>query len=349
MSSVSSKEAAVYDHQLVRTDCDQLKLDRFVNKENTAPPAMSNIELPTLREVNFSKTVDSGFESLTGNTIEVIEVKDTGDRVKSGPKATHKRPVYLSAIIQLQEAVCKARHEGAVSLLRESQFVGVANLTYALVQCKTKLYLFDFKKLSKMLFYQIIVFDFQNFDVFRFTEPAPLKELVMMALSDSASGWKEENGTKEELAVFAVTLIMSKREMLDDYYSVTIDAEENLTGLPILLAKYHPMLHNIPMFLLRLATEVDWDTEEGCFISLSEELAELYSMKPLPDCDNILRTQSGEEPQSDPNVVDWKFTVEHVLFPQFKSMLIPSERSVTDGTVLQVADLHDLYKVFERC
>ena len=160
MGSVSSKQPAVYDHQLVRTDCDQTKLDRFVNKENipAPPPAMSitNIEVPTISDVNFSKSVDSGFESLTGNTMEVIEIKDTGDEVKAGPKATHKRPVYLTTIIQLQEKVCKARHEGAVSILRESQFVGVANLTYALVQCKTKLYLFDFKKLSKTILLELL-------------------------------------------------------------------------------------------------------------------------------------------------------------------------------------------------
>jgi len=46
---------------------------------------------------------------------------------------------------------------------------------------------------------------------------------------------------------------------------------------------------------------------------------------------------------------DWKWVVEHVLFPAVKANLLPPKRWIDDGTILQIADLPDLYKVFERC
>ena len=45
----------------------------------------------------------------------------------------------------------------------------------------------------------------------------------------------------------------------------------------------------------------------------------------------------------------WKWTVEHVIFPALRSDFLPPKKMATDGSLLQIADLHDLYKVFERC
>lgn len=45
----------------------------------------------------------------------------------------------------------------------------------------------------------------------------------------------------------------------------------------------------------------------------------------------------------------WKHIVEYVLYPIFRTSLVPSKEFSTDGTFLEVANLPDLYKVFERC
>ena len=45
----------------------------------------------------------------------------------------------------------------------------------------------------------------------------------------------------------------------------------------------------------------------------------------------------------------WKWIVQHVLFPALRQGLVPPKRLSKDGTLLQVANLPDLYKVFERC
>ena len=46
----------------------------------------------------------------------------------------------------------------------------------------------------------------------------------------------------------------------------------------------------------------------------------------------------------------WPWQVENVLYRALKSPnFVPCQRLATDGSVLRVANLTDLYKVFERC
>ena len=61
--------------------------------------------------------------------------------------------------------------------------------------------------------------------------------------------------------------------MLDDYFCLEIDEEGNLVSMPQLLDGYIPYFGRLPIFLLRLATEVDWEDEESCFQNVAEELA----------------------------------------------------------------------------
>ena len=61
--------------------------------------------------------------------------------------------------------------------------------------------------------------------------------------------------------------------MLDDYFSLEIDNDGNLLSIPELLEGYVPFFGGLPIFLLRLATEVNWDDEEMCFKNLAEEFA----------------------------------------------------------------------------
>uniref|UniRef100_A0A8C3AVN3 DNA mismatch repair protein MLH1 n=1 Tax=Cyclopterus lumpus TaxID=8103 RepID=A0A8C3AVN3_CYCLU len=173
--------------------------------------------------------------------------------------------------------------------------------------------------------------------------PAPLYDLAMLALDSEESGWTEEDGPKEGLAQYIVDFLKKKTEMLEDYFSVEIDQEGNLTGLPLLLDKYTPLMVGLPMFILRLATEVNWDNEKECFRGLSKECGMFYSIRKQ----YILEAELGEE--QDAEVNSWRWQVEHILFKAFRTLLSPPKTFSEDGTVLQIANLPDLYKVFERC
>lgn len=112
-----------------------------------------------------------------------------------------------------------------------------------------------------------------------------------------------------------------------------------LAGLPILLPGNVPNPSGLPLFLLRLATKVDWSTEEACFDGICRELGYYYSQMTTIATDN-----------------DYSFTVQHFLFPAISRLLIPPKQQ-NEGDELghsrpyfqQMTKLSRLYKVFERC
>ncbi|KAJ8334573.1 hypothetical protein SKAU_G00402120 [Synaphobranchus kaupii] len=233
-------------------------------------------------------------------------------------------------------------------MLQNHSFVGCVNPQWSLIQHQTKLYLLDITKLSQELFFQILMFDFGNFGVLRLSTPAPLYDLTMLALEMPENGWSEEDGPKEGLANYIVDFLKKKAEMLEDYFSVEIDQEGNLTGLPLLLDNYIPPMEGLPMFILRLATEVNWDNEKDCFRDFSQECSTFYSIRKRYTVEEAPGAQhSVEEPGSSGS--SWRWNVEHLLFKAFRTLFSPPKHFTEDGSVLQIANLPDLYKVFERC
>uniref|UniRef100_A0A8C6S7R7 MutL homolog 1, colon cancer, nonpolyposis type 2 (E. coli) n=1 Tax=Neogobius melanostomus TaxID=47308 RepID=A0A8C6S7R7_9GOBI len=253
-----------------------------------------------------------------------------------------RRVIKLNSIKELRAEVSENNHKGLQEMLQNHSFVGCVNPQWTLIQHHTKLYLLNTTKLSQELFYQILIFDFGNFGMLKLSEPAPLYDLAMLALDSAESGWTEEDGPKEGLAQYIVDFLKNKTEMLEDYFSLEIDQDGNLTGLPMLLDKYTPVMEGLPMFILRLATEVNWDSEKECFRDFSKECSHFYSIRKQ----YILEPEPGEQQDSDSN---WRWKVEHVIFKAFRTLFSPPKQFSEDGTVLQIANLPDLYKVFERC
>lgn len=93
---------------------------------------------------------------------------------------------------------------------------------------------------------------------------------------------------------------------------------------------YVPSMCQLPMYVLRLASEVDWDDEKRCFQTIAREIATFYSYIPL----------YLEESK-------WKWIVEHVMYANIKQYLLPPEKF--REIMLQIASLSHLYRVFERC
>ena len=189
---------------------------------------------------------------------------------------------------------------------------------------------------------------------------------------------------------------------------MTITENGELSTLPLMLRGYAPNLDKLPTFLLRLGTEVnsdsllfvfvfivyyrlnfflkflhlkvDWETEIGCFETLSREFGLFYAPEP-PNFSNNLTTTSRnqddnnsmdicdkdtsninierstkEEPkfifteqQKKAEVARYKWQIEHLIFPTLKSQFIAPKSIAENGHVLQIANLPDLYRIFERC
>ncbi|XP_049927044.1 DNA mismatch repair protein Mlh1 [Epinephelus moara] len=369
-SASAESSERVYAHQMVRTDCRAQKLDAFLQPKEKPPPD-PKAGGPSSREATTKTAQPDSIEMEEMDDTDLLEAlaeqeaevpksgEDNGVQRKRPRKeqqqleeededltaaATPKRRVIkLNSVKELRAEITENTHTGLQEMLQNHSFVGCVNPQWTLIQHHTKLYLLNTTKLSQELFYQILIYDFGNFGVLRLSTPAPLYDLAMLALDSEESGWTEEDGPKEGLAQYIVDFLKKKSEMLEDYFSLEIDQEGNLTGLPLLLDKYTPVMEGLPMFILRLATEVNWDNEKECFRDFSKECSMFYSIRKR----YILEAEPGEEQDAEVNT--WRWKVEHIIFKAFRTLLSPPKTFSEDGTVLQIANLPDLYKVFERC
>ncbi|XP_078072764.1 DNA mismatch repair protein Mlh1 [Mustelus asterias] len=371
-----------YAHQMVRTDSKEQKMDAFlqpINKPQEGSPATVSADggtrnqdsemedlsdfdlLAAEKDGSSSKTLQQSLHprnddsnnapsrkrSRADSPGEVKEVNSSRDMTAAHlPK---RRIINLTSVLSLREEINSQNHAGLQDMLQNHSFIGCVNPQWALVQYQTKLYLINTTKLSQELFYQVLIYDFGNFGVLKLSNSAPLYELAMLALDSPESGWTEEDGPKEGLAEYIVDFLKTKSEMLQDYFSLGIDEEGNLTGLPLLLENYVPALEGLPMFILRLATEVNWDEEKECFEKLSKEFGMFYSIRKEYTLDTEVSSNPGQQSQELSTDKSWKWTVEHVVSKAFRTLLLPPKHFTEDGSILQLANLPDLYKVFERC
>jgi len=91
------------------------------------------------------------------------------------------------------------------------------------------------------------------------------------------------------------------------------------------------------------APQVDWSSETDCFETFLRELAYFYAPWSL-DGD---QPNSPEDSETDSHIKAENWKVQHVLFPAMRRYLVPPRKYMED--VVQVANLPDLYRVFERC
>ncbi|KAJ3325679.1 DNA mismatch repair protein [Boothiomyces sp. JEL0866] len=121
----------------------------------------------------------------------------------------------------------------------------------------------------------------------------------------------------------AVNMLIEKADMLQEYFSIVINSSGLLVAIPVLLSGYVPNLSKLPEFLDRLV-KVDYETEIGCFRDMANTLAWFYQV------------------ESNSKVV------EHVIFPGFRH-IIGQNKWTDEKSIVQLANLADLYKIFERC
>ncbi|XP_067650587.1 DNA mismatch repair protein Mlh1-like [Haliotis asinina] len=343
----------VYAHHLVRTDSKEQKLDAFLNRPST------NQKEATVTSTNLNAPSASGSKQPSPSTSidNIMEVNDEdsdGEAVKSQPstsssEAQHRREIKLTSVLELRQDVLDKCHAGVRDILQSMTFVGCVSEEHALIQHQTKLYLANTTKLSKELLYQILLADFGNFGILRLSEPAPIYDLAMMALDSAESGWTEADGPKEDLAQYIVDFLKTKAPMLEDYFSLEVDKSGNLLTLPMLLDNYNPVLDGLPLYILRLATEVNWEEERECFDSFCRETSEFYCIKKSLFSRPSQGEDSQEIPKSQSKGDNWRWTVEHVIYPAVRTQLLPPRQFAEDASLLQLANLPDLYKVFERC
>ncbi|XP_016970229.1 DNA mismatch repair protein Mlh1 [Drosophila rhopaloa] len=300
------KTQRIYPKEMVRTDANEQKLDKFL-----AP---------------LTKT-DSGVSSSSSQ--EALPLPEESFRVTAAKKS---REVRLSSVLDMRQRVERQCSVQLRSTLKNLVFVGCVDERRALFQHETHLYLCNTRSFSEELFYQRLIYQFQNCSEITMNPPLPVKELLMLSLDSEAAGWTSEDGDKTDLSVSAAEILLKKAPIMREYFGLRISEEGQLESLPSLIPQHRPNVAHLPVYMLRLATEVDWEQEARCFETFCRETARFYSQ--------IVWGEGSAAGHP-------RWTIEHVLFPAFKKYLLPPPR--LKDQIYELTNLPTLYKVFERC
>ncbi|XP_025830959.1 DNA mismatch repair protein Mlh1-like [Agrilus planipennis] len=364
-SSPKEKSEKVYPKELVRTDSSNQKLEKFFgattkkmetmqitdrnDDDNVDNKVVTNPEDKLFEERNKQFLIDNEkFESkLLNKTIEHspspkkkmktdVGFNPVGGVVLSRTKELEVTTVEceLTSVLELRKKIEGNCHPAMRELFNQHVFVGCIDPSQALIQHGTKLYMCNTQQIMEELFYQFVMYNFQNFGIISFSDPLSVKKLALEALKLPETGWTPEDGDKNELAEKVTEILTEKGEMLKEYFTLEIDENGDLKTLPLLLDKHVPEMTGLPMYLLRLATEVNWESELECFETFARETAKYYSF--------IEENDSDEKH-------NWKWLVEHVFYPAIKDFFLPPKSFINNAAIVELANLPNLYKVFERC
>ncbi|PGH14110.1 hypothetical protein AJ79_03227 [Helicocarpus griseus UAMH5409] len=361
-----------YENNLVRTDSSMRKITSML------PPAASQT-LP----------IHNGNSQTQPPPDDGLHYESTGrERIQIG----------LTSIKNLRAAVRSSAHRTLTDLFASLTYVGLVDerRRIAAIQSGVKLFLVDYGMVSNELFYQIGLENFGNFGKINLESSPRLVDLLYLAvaaerdeirrqlLEDGSSNTAPLEAVDFDKAVTTIaTQLIDNREMLDEYFSISISEDGNLLSIPLMLKGYMPSLAKLPRFLLRLGPWVDWNEEEACFRTFLRELAAFYTPEQLPTPPLVVPSsrkaqsetigsqlesaasevheearnmtteddQNRQPPREDDSIIrrrsQLSWMLEHVLFPSLRARLTATNDLVRG--VVEVADLKGLYRVFERC
>ncbi|GME24480.1 dna mismatch repair protein [Neofusicoccum parvum] len=261
----------------------------------------------------------------------------------------------LTTVKELRAEVRENMHTELTDVFASHTFIGVVDgrRRIAAIQGGVKLFLVDYAMVCSEYFYQVGLTDFGNFGAIRFEPALSLHELLTVAATHEKATAEVDEDFDWESAVSAVRQqLISRKDMLAEYFSLEISEEGDVLSIPLLIKGYIPSLAKLPHFLLRLGPHVNWTEEKGCFRTFLRELASFYVPEALPAPPPTSVNDRAEEAAQDyPETAlrrkHLERAIEHVLFPAFRSRLVAT-KGLLKG-VVEVANLKGLYRVFERC
>lgn len=257
----------------------------------------------------------------------------------------------LKTIKELRAAVREEMHNELTETFAKHAFVGIVDerRRLAAIQSGVKLFLVDYGMVASEYFYQVGLTDFGNFGSIRF-DPAPkLVDLLRIAAEAEKARMKEgQDFNVEQLVTLVQNQLMSRREMLVEYFAMEISDDGDLLSIPLLMKGYTPSLAKLPRFLLRLGPHVNWKAEKECFDTFLRELADFYVPEKLPPSQGGGKREGDLDNEIKARRDAVRKAVEERIFPAFSSKLVATKR-LMHGAVLEVANLKGLYRVFERC
>lgn len=251
--------------------------------------------------------------------------------------------VQLESISELERELMKTVHKPLTKVVTNASYIGIVDEHKRLCcfQYDVNLYLCDYAALLQEFYYQLSLEKFANYGEYVLEPELNLKQIL-------APLYEERSDLVPIDQV--INQITSNLEMLGDYFGIVVE-EDRLVSIPLLHREITPSAIKLPHFLYRLGTKVDYNNEKPCLQEILRQIALLY----VPDALEIIgssdtgpsSTRDIEAAENSTRRQKIDRLLEYVVFPIIKErFLVP--QSIT-STIIQIADLPGLYRVFERC
>ena len=265
--------------------------------------------------------------------------------------------IRLISVKNLRAEVRTNMHRGLTELFASHTFVGHIDTErrLAAIQSGTKLYVVDYGLVAYEFLYQIALTDFGNYGVCEFSYPLDIYRALVAAAEVEGEATGADMSAVPDLVL---KQLMSRREMLAEYFNLKITEDGKLKAYPLLIQGHSPTLAKLGTFLMRLGPCVNWDDETECFRTFCTELATFMVPEPITNEAAVPRYRSQrwkDTMDEDPENEDGEYhrrqflmaTIEGYLFPALRTRLVATKGILP--AVTEVADLKGLYRVFERC
>jgi len=284
------------------------------------------------------------------------------------------------------EAVLKAEDKLSKAF-SQSLYVGPISRELTLLQCGATLCLVNIARVARECAYQRLLRSFGNVAKISLRETLPLKELLKLGVEDPLSGFdpvKHAQLDVDALVAKFAGLLDEKAEMLEEYISLGV-SNGMLSTLPNAMGVTSDvglLMDGLPLFLLRLCTEVNWIEEKECLSSMCRCCSDFCVEALLPSEEEAARMDAATSAKSveseaamlnaaleagefedvvaaaaassrkrartvGPNALE-ELRWLHEALRRDGACRLPGEFA-RDGTVLELVSLDQLYKIFERC
>uniref|UniRef100_A0A0K0F931 DNA_mis_repair domain-containing protein n=1 Tax=Strongyloides venezuelensis TaxID=75913 RepID=A0A0K0F931_STRVS len=325
----------IYDHYKDRTNTVDRKIPEFFHKDNK----------DDFRRLSISQNID--LISINDHT-QVIELKDKLD-VLNVPLL---RKFNLNSLKLLTNEVFQYTDEELNEIFNRFTFVGFSKqLDYILIQHNTSLFRLKFVDIFGEVFYQLFLFSFGNFGVYRFEtendDDLPYLEDLLkcyLLLTNTDVDDKSVLSDIEE----GIEFLMSQKDMLWDYFGILLETKNSkpyLSAIPFLLENYIPHYEALPSLVYNLIGSVDYSDELRCIHQMCCILSDFY----IPKTKFCSKVEAGNNIYClNKRIEQWQEIVKEILIPLIPKFY-PSKNLETIKAVYKVTDLVDVYKDFERC
>lgn len=310
-----------------------------------------------------------------GGAMEVDE--DEAERREAFDEAQH-----LSSVCELKAAAALVADAQLSKSLNQSVYVGPVSRELVLLQCGAALCLANLVCLARECAYQRVLRLLGGPGSLMLKSPLPLQELLRLGVLDPASGYDPELHVQldvDALVARFVALLEEKAELLGAYFMLGIEGGK-LYSLPNALGVASDaglVLETLPLFLLRLCTDIDWADEKPCLDGLCRLVAEFAVESLLPSegdatgCDEATRdatsalnaaVSAGQFEDVATAAIAMGRKRQRTVGPQALQELRWLHEAVRrdgscqwqsscarDGTILELVSLDQLYRIFERC